>query len=202
MNLWGNWLGERMTSQRSSWCKARNKCLIKPKKKRGHVHRGVGWTVIMRCVCANLKVWNTWCSYTPAPWHEIKFFSIQCWACLYPKSIVFWWFIMISIIYHLDQCWDDEMSILNLTKTHILGTCSSACNLQVELAKADTKSLISPTRRLQMPWQVDVCHVLARHANTRLDLRCAGSKNGALNIKTVPLTRINIKNTCLATHVN
>lgn len=27
---------------------------------------------------------------------------------------------MISMIYHLDQCWDDEMSILkNLTKKHI-----------------------------------------------------------------------------------
>ena len=114
-----------------------------------------------------------------------------------------WWFTMISMIYHLDQCWDDEMSILNLTKKHILGTCSGACNLELTLPRR-TRSLWS----LQLGdykcpgrWTFATCW----HAtpNTRLDLRCAGSKNGALNIKkTVPLTRINIKNACLATHVN
>ena len=54
-----------------------------------------------------------------------------------------------------------------------------------------------------MPWQVDVCHVLARHAQytSRFEV-CRFQEWRFEYKKTVPLTRINIKNACLATHVN
>lgn len=209
MNLWGNWLGERMTSQRSSWCKARNKCLIRRLIK-GAMY--IGGLVEQLSWDAVVPIWR----FETRGVRTLQHLGMKSSFSRSVLSLSLSKINSLLVIHHdihdlpFGSIWDDEMSILNLTKStsservRVDVTWSWTCDQQFTCLPRRTRSLWS----LQLgdyecpAGPVDVCHVLARHANTRLDLRCAGSKNGALNIKTVPLTRTNIKSTCLATHVN